>query len=168
LLHDVGKPPTFRVAPDRIRFDGHVDVGVKMAAEILRRLRFSNYETDQILALVEHHMRFGDVQRMKQSTLKKFLRMPAFDEHLELHRIDSLSSHGQLDAYEYSRQQLQSMPPEAIRPKPLITGRDLMAAGYEPSPLFKEILTAIEDAQLEGRLVSHEAALEYVRREFPI
>jgi poly(A) polymerase len=168
LLHDVGKPPTFRVAPDRIRFDGHVHVGVKMAAEILRRLRFSNYETDQILALVENHMRFADVQRMKLSTLKKFLRIPAFDEHLELHRIDCLSSNGHLDSYEYSRQQLQSMPPEAIRPKPLITGRDLMAAGYEPGPRFKEILTAIEDAQLEGRLASIEAAMEYVRQEFPI
>jgi poly(A) polymerase len=167
LLHDVGKPPTFRVAPDRIRFDGHVDVGVKMAAEILRRLRFSNYETQQILALVANHMRFADVQRMKQSTLKKFLRMPAFDEHLELHRIDCLSSHGHLDLYEYSREQLHSMPPEEIRPKPLISGRDLMAAGYQPGPLFKEILTAVEDAQLEGRLASPEAAIEFVRREFP-
>jgi poly(A) polymerase len=168
LLHDVGKPPTFRIAPDRIRFDGHVDVGVKMAAEICRRLRFSNYETDQILALVDNHMRFGDVQRMKQSTLKKFLRLPAFDEHLELHRIDCLSSHGQLDAYEYTREQLRSMAPEAIRPTPLITGRDLIEAGYEPGPRFKEILTAIEDAQLEGRLASLEAAMEYALREFPL
>jgi poly(A) polymerase len=168
LLHDVGKPPTFRIAPDRIRFDGHVDVGVKMAEEILRRLRFSNYETDQILALIENHMRFGDVQRMKQSTLKRFLRMPRFDEHLELHRIDCLSSHGHLDSYEYSREQLRSMPPEAIRPKPLITGRDLIAAGYEPGPRFKEILTAIEDAQLEGRLTSPKAAMEYAMREFPL
>jgi poly(A) polymerase len=168
LLHDVGKPPTFRIAPDRIRFDGHVEVGVKMAAEILRRLRFSNYETDQILALIDNHMRFGAVQRMKQSTLKKFLRLPAFDEHLELHRIDCLSSHGQLDAYEYTREQLRSMPPEAIRPTPLITGRDLIEAGYEPGPRFKEVLTAVEDAQLEGRLASREAAMEYVRREFPV
>jgi poly(A) polymerase len=167
LLHDVGKPPTFRVAPDRIRFDGHVDVGVKMAAEILHQLRFSNYETQQILALVANHMRFADVQRMKQSTLKRFFRMPAFDEHLELHRIDCLSSHGHLDLYEYSRQHLNSMPPEEIRPKPLISGRDLMAAGYQPGPLFKEILTAVEDAQLEGRLASAEAAIEFVRREFP-
>ncbi len=168
LLHDVGKPPTFRVAPDRIRFDGHVEVGVKMAAEICRRLRFSNHETDQILALVDNHMRFADVQRMKQSTLKKFLRLPAFDEHLELHRIDCLSSHGQLDSYEYSREQLRSLPPEAIRPTPLITGRDLIDAGYEPGPRFKELLTAVEDAQLEGRLASREAAMEYVRREFPV
>jgi poly(A) polymerase len=167
LLHDVGKPPTFRVAPDRIRFDSHVEVGVKMAAEICRRLRFSNHETDQILALVDNHMRFGDVQRMKQSTLKKFLRLPAFDEHLELHRIDCLSSHGQLDSYEYSREQLHSIPQEAIRPTPLITGRDLIDAGYKPGPGFKEILTAIEDAQLEGRLATREAAMEYVRSEFP-
>jgi poly(A) polymerase len=168
LLHDVGKPPTFRVAPDRIRFDGHVEVGVKMAAEICRRLRFSNDETDQILALVDNHMRFGDVQRMKQSTLKKFLRLPAFDEHLELHRMDCLSSNGHLDSYEYSREQLRSLSPEAIRPEPLMTGRDLIAAGYDPGPRFKEILTAVEDAQLEGRVATHEAAMELVAREFPL
>jgi poly(A) polymerase len=168
LLHDVGKPATFRVAPDRIRFDGHVEVGGKMAAEICRRLRFSNDETDQILALVDNHMRFADIQRMKESTLKKFLRLPGFDEHLELHRIDCLSSHGQLTSYDYMREQLRATPPEAIRPTPLITGRDLIAAGYEPGPRFKEILGAVEDAQLEGRLTSREAAMEYVRREFPV
>jgi len=164
----VGKPPTFRIAPDRIRFDGHVDVGVKMAAEVCRRLRFSNHETGQILALIDNHMRFGDVQRMKQSTLKKFLRLSAFDEHLELHRLDCLSSHGNLDSYEYSREQLRSIPPEAIRPTPLITGRDLIAAGYQPGPRFKEILTAIEDAQLEGRITSHDAALKLLARQFPL
>jgi|SRR5580658_788482 poly(A) polymerase len=167
LLHDVGKPSTFRVAPDRIRFDGHAAVGVKMAEAICRRLRFSNDETDQILALVENHMRFGQIERMNQSTLKKFLRLPAFDEHLELHRLDCLSSHGQLQAYEYAQEQLRSMPPEAIRPTPLITGQDLIEAGYKPGPRFKEVLTAVEDAQLEGRLTSREAAMEYVRREFP-
>jgi len=166
LLHDVGKPPTFRVAPDRIRFDGHVEIGVKMAEEICHCLRFSNSETDQILALVDNHMRFGQVQQMKQSTLKKFLRMPKFNEHLELHRLDCLSSHGMLDAYEYSREQLRSLPAEVIRPQPLVTGRDLIEAGYKPGPRFKEILGAVEDAQLEGRLTSHDAAMEYVRREF--
>jgi poly(A) polymerase len=94
--------------------------------------------------------------------------MPAFDEHLELHRIDCLSSHGYLDAYNYSKEQLLSIPPEAIRPQPLITGQDLIEAGYRPGPRFKEILTAVEDAQLEGRLTSHNAAMEYVRQEFPL
>jgi putative nucleotidyltransferase with HDIG domain len=167
LLHDVGKPPTFRIAPDRIRFDGHVEIGVKMAAEICRRLRFSNYETDRILALIDNHMRFGQVQLMKQSTLKKFLRLPDFDEHLELHRLDCLSSHGQLGAYQYASEQLHSMPPETIRPAPLVTGRDLIEAGYKPGPRFKEILTAAEDAQLEGRLTSRESAMNYVQKEFP-
>src|SRR5450755_2903819 len=73
LLHDVGKPATFRVAPDRIRFDNHVEVGVKMAEKICRRQRFSNDEAEQVLTLVENHMRFGHVSRMKESTLKRFM-----------------------------------------------------------------------------------------------
>jgi poly(A) polymerase len=168
LLHDVGKPPTFRVAPDRIRFDGHVEVGVKMASEICRRLRFSSEETEQILALVDNHMRFADVQRMRESTLKRFLRLPGFDEHLELHRMDCLSSNGQLASYEFALQQARALPPEAIRPAPLITGADLIEAGYEPGPRFKQILAAVEDAQLEGRIASRAEALEFVQQEFSI
>ncbi len=129
LLHDVGKPPTFRVAPDRIRFDNHVEVGVKMAEEICRRLRFSNDETEQILALVDNHMRFGHVSRMKESTLKKFLRMPAFDEHLALHRADCLASHRNLSTYEFIREKRAEIPPEKMRPAPLVTGDDLIARG---------------------------------------
>jgi poly(A) polymerase len=168
LLHDVGKPATFRVAPDRIRFDNHVDVGVKIAEEICERLRFSNHDTAQILALVDNHMRFSHATRMNQSTLKKFLRMPAFDEHLALHRADSLASHRNLSTYEFVQQKLAEIPPEKIRPKPLVTGDDLIAAGYAPGPKFREILDAVEDAQLDGRLLSHETALEFVKREFPI
>ncbi len=167
LLHDVGKPPTFRVAPDRIRFDGHVEVGVKMAEEICRSLRFSNDETEQILALVDNHMRFGHATRMKESTLKKFLRLPAFDEHMALHRADCLASHRNLSTYDFVQQKRAEIPPEKIRPTPLVTGDDLIAAGHNPGPRFREILSAVEDAQLEGRLPSREAALEYVRHEFP-
>jgi poly(A) polymerase len=168
LLHDVGKPATFRVAPDRIRFDGHVEVGVKMAEEICRDLRFSNDETEQILALVDNHMRFGHATRMKESTLKRFLRMPAFDEHLALHRADCLASHRNLATYEFIQQKRAEIPAEKMRPVPLVTGDDLIAAGHLPGPKFREILTAVEDAQLEGRLPSRDAALEFVRREFPV
>ncbi len=167
LLHDVGKPPTFRVAPDRIRFDGHVEVGVRMAAEICRRLRFSNDDTEQILALIDHHMRFGQVMQMKESTLKKFLRLPGFEEHLELHRSDCLSSHGELSAYNFAKDKLASIPAEQMRPAPLVTGDDLIAAGYVPGPRFKEILSAVEDGQLESRLRSKEQALQFVAHEFP-
>jgi len=168
LLHDVGKPATFRVAPDRIRFDGHVDVGVKIAEEICSRLRFSNHDSDQVLALVQNHMRFGHVSRMKESTLKKFLRMPGFDQHLALHRADSLASHGHLSTYEFIREKLAEIPAEKIRPAPLVTGDDLIAAGYSPGPKFREIFESVEDAQLEGKLSSHEAALEFIKNAFPL
>jgi len=168
LLHDVGKPPTFRVAPDRIRFDGHVEVGVKMAEEICRRLRFSNVDTEQTLALIRQHMRFGDLQRMKESTLKKFLRLPKIEEHIEQHRLDCLASHGDLSLYDFAREKLAAMAPEAMRPTPLVTGADLIALGYEPGPQFKKILAALEDEQLEGRLESKEQALTWARQEFPL
>ena len=168
LLHDVGKPPTFRVAPDRIRFDGHVEVGVKMAEEICRRLRFSNVDTEQILALIQQHMRFGDLQRMKESTLKKFLRLPKIEEHIEQHRLDCVASHGDLSLYDFAREKLAAIAPEAMRPAPLVTGADLIAHGYEPGPQFKKILAALEDEQLEGRLESKEQALIWAQREFPL
>jgi putative nucleotidyltransferase with HDIG domain len=168
LLHDVGKPPTFRVAPDRIRFDNHVDVGVKMAQEICRRMRFSNEDTEQILALVGNHMRFADATKMKESTLKKFIRLPKFEEHMALHRADCLSSHGNLGIYEFICEKQKEIPPQQMRPAPLLKGEDLIAQGYVPGPKFREILNAVEDAQLEGRLASRDAALEFVRHEFPL
>ena len=168
LLHDVGKPPTFRVAPDRIRFDGHVEVGVKMAEALCRRLRFSNDHTEQVLALIQNHMRFGQIMQMKESTLKKFLRMPKFEEHLDLHRMDCMASHRILSAYEFAQEKLASIPVEKMRPAPLISGDDLIAAGYAPGPRFKEILSAVEDAQLEGKLLSEEDALRFVSSQFPL
>ena len=167
LLHDVGKPPTFRLAPDRIRFDGHVEVGIKMAEEICHRLRFSKHETEQIARLVANHMRFADVQEMKPSTLKRFFRLPLFSEHLELHRLDCLASHGDLSFYNFVREKLAAIPPEQIRPRPLLTGDDLIAMGYKPGLQFKQILSAVEEAELEGRLQNQEQAREFVQHEFP-
>jgi len=167
LLHDAGKPPTFRRAPDRIRFDGHVEIGVAMAAEICRGFRFSNEETRQVLALVENHMRFMDSRRMKASTLKRFFRLDRFDEHLALHRMDCLAASGNLEHWEFVRESWQAMPEEAVRPQPLITGRELIAAGYTPGARFREMLRAAEDAQLEGSIATPEEALQLVRERFP-
>jgi poly(A) polymerase len=166
LLHDVGKPSTFRVAPDRIRFDGHVEVGVAMAAEICRRFRFSNEETRQIGALVENHMRFADAERMKSSTLKRFFRLERFDEHLALHHMDAMASNRNLHSWEFVRERWQTTPAETVRPQPLITGRELIAAGYAPGAGFREMLRAAEDAQLEGSVNTAEDALRVVRERF--
>jgi poly(A) polymerase len=169
LLHDIGKPPTFRSASqtgDRIRFDGHDEIGAKMAEEICRRFRFSNEETNQITALVSAHMRFKDVLQMKPSTLKRFVRLPSFDEHLELHRIDSLSSHRMLGSWDYVRKFIAETPPEQVRPPRLLTGEDLLEMGFHPGPEFKLVLNSLEDAQLDGRIKSKDEAIRFARIEF--
>jgi poly(A) polymerase len=173
LLHDIGKPATFQAPSgpdDRIRFNGHVEVGVRIAAEICGRLRFSNEETAQILGLVENHMRFADAQRMSASTLKRFFRLNNFPEHLALHRMDcrasSLDLTGHLDNYEFARERYENMPPEQVRPEPLLTGWDLIAMGYRPGPAFKTMLHAVEEAQLEGAIQSSEEAARLIQTQF--
>ena len=165
LLHDVGKPGTFRVA-DRIRFDGHVELGERIAREMLNRLRFSNAEVDQVIALIANHMRFSHVHQMRESTLKRMLRLHAFEEHLELHRLDCSSSHGHLDNYEFAKTKFEQSAPEELRPPRLVTGDDLIAAGYAPGPDFSRMLEVAEDAQLEARIQSKEEGLELVRSTF--
>jgi poly(A) polymerase len=171
LLHDVGKPATF-TAPDpakpadRIRFNRHVEVGVAIARTILNRLRFSNDDCEQILSLVQHHMQFGDLPHMKQSTLKRFLRLPQFDEHLALHRADCLSSHRKLELYAFAKERFEALGEEQIRPKLLLTGADLIAAGYKPGLEFKAMLLVAEDAQLEGTITTKEDALQLVLDQF--
>ena len=165
LLHDVGKPGTFRVA-GRIRFDGHVELGERIAREILNRLRFSNAEIDQAIALIANHMRFSHVHQMRESTLKRMLRLPAFDEHLELHRLDCSSSHRHLDNYEFAKTKFEQSAPEELRPARLVTGDDLIAAGYAPGPDFSRMLEVAEDAQLEALIHSKEEGLELVRSTF--
>lgn len=168
LLHDVGKPPTFRVAPDRIRFDGHVEVGVKIAEQLAHELRFSNEQREQVSSLVANHMKFAEVARMRESTLKRFMRLPEFEQHMALHKMDCISSHGDLSLYDFVKQKMEETPAESFRPDPLIKGDDLIAAGYQPGPRFKEILSAVEDAQLEGRLDSREKALQFVQTQYPL
>jgi poly(A) polymerase len=169
LLHDVGKPPTF--APPsgpngRIRFDRHVEVGTRMSEEICERLRFSNDDTAQIASLVANHLRFKDVPQMKRSTLKRFVRLDRFDEHMELHRLDCSSSHRNLENYESMRRFLAETPPEEVRPNRLLTGDDLIGLGFRPGPEFKEILESAEDAQLEGSIQTHDDAMIWVRKYY--
>ena len=169
LLHDVGKPAAYtpaEITGDRIRFNEHAEIGTRIAEAICDRLRFSNEETKQIAALVANHMKFKDVMNMKPATLKRFVRMERFDEHLELHRLDCLSSHGNLDNYDYVRRFIEETPPEEVRPPRLLTGEDLKAMGFAPGPAFREILEAVENAQLDGKIADHDSAVRLVEEEF--
>ncbi|MGH7273642.1 MAG: CCA tRNA nucleotidyltransferase [Nitrospiria bacterium] len=171
LLHDVGKPPTFsppKTEKDRIRFDNHCQVGAQMSEGICSRLRLSRKQTEKVVELVREHLRFKDVRQMRESKLKRFLRGEHFPDHLELHRLDCLASHGDLSNWEFCKQKLEEIGPEEMRPERLVTGDDLIRMGYVPGRLFSEILTAVEDAQLEGQVKDREAALELIEKRFPL
>jgi poly(A) polymerase len=165
LLHDIAKPRTL-TWNDRIRFDGHDRLGAEMAGEICRRLRFSAGQARHIAELVAHHHQFMHVQQMRPSRLKRFLRTERFEDHLELHRIDCLGSHGNLENHEFCRRALAELGAEDIRPERLITGHDLVRLGYPPGPLYTRVLSAVEDAQLEGVVQDRASALSLARETF--
>jgi len=168
LLHDVAKPACAETRPDgRRTFYGHTRDGARMAEGILKRLRRSNATIERVSFLVDQHLRHCSAVDMRPSTLKRFLRQPGIDELMELARIDALSSSGDLAHWEFCRKALDELSAEQMKPEPLIRGEDLIAMGIAPGPVFRTILTAIEDAQLEGTLASREAALEFVRTRFP-
>lgn len=168
LLHDVGKPPTL-VHADRIRFNEHNTVGAEMAEAICRRLKFSNDARKRIVDLVRQHMRFMHIQKMRTAKLRRFLGVPHFEEHLELHRADCLSSHRNLSNYDFCHDLLAQWQQEdrTALPPPLLSGHDLIRMGYQPGPGMGELLEALREAQLEGDLETREAAEAWVREHYP-
>ena len=163
LLHDVGKPPTFERAPDRIRFNEHDRIGAEMAENILRRLRFPNDEIAKIVLCVREHMRFQFVKEMRPAKLKRILARETFPTELELHRIDCAASHRNLENYEFLKTKAAETPPEIVKPAPLLTGHDLLALGLTPGPTVGQILRELEELQLEERLKSRAEALEFAK-----
>jgi poly(A) polymerase len=166
LLHDIGKPQTFELS-DRIRFNNHPEVGARMAASLCERLRFTTKQTIRITELIRDHLKFKDLRQMRVSTLKRFLRQEGFEEHLELHRLDCLGSHRHLETWQFAKEKLAEFSPEETRPKPLLSGKDLIRLGYVPGPLFKQILKSVEDAQLDNQLRTPEEAEEFVLSLYP-
>lgn len=170
LFHDIGKPPTARYHPDedRIRFNGHDRVGAAMTEEIMERLRFSRHEIEQVTEAVRQHMVFKDVQNMRTAKLKRFMARPCFEEELELHRVDCLSSHGALDNHSFLKIKAEEFANEPLIPPPLVTGRDLIALGWQPGPHFGTVLEAVQTAQLEGSLTTTEEALAWIKAHHPL
>ncbi len=166
LLHDVGKPPTFSVS-DRIRFNGHDKLGADMSKRICRELKFSNKQIEVIYALIRDHLKFKDVFNMKKSTLKRFIGMPHFEEHMALHLADCQASHGLTAAYDFVMEKYNDFEEEEIKPAPLISGRELIEMGYKPGPLFSDILNFVEEAQLEGEITNTQEAIEAVLENYP-
>lgn len=168
LLHDVAKPVCAEKGSDgRIRFHGHCERGEAMVQEIFRRLRFSNALRDHTGWLVRNHLRHLDARRMRVATLRRFLAEEHFPELLELIRLDALAGSGVLDDWQFLRNKLDEFSREELKPKPLLSGRDLLDAGYAPGPAMKRILNAVYDEQLEGRVVDIEQARNWVLKHHP-
>ena len=165
LLHDVGKPPTFKIIDGKIRFYEHAHVGAGMTRQIMKRLRFSNDETEDVAECVANHMKFADVQKMRSGKLKQFITRPTFETEMELHKIDCQSCHGKLDNYQFLEAKLKEYANEELKPEPLISGHDLIRAGMKPGPAMKPLLEEIYVLQLEGNFKSKEDALCWVEKK---
>lgn len=162
LLHDVGKPPTL-VRADRIRFDRHDEVGAALARGVMERLRFPRRDVERVTSLVQQHMIFKDVPRMREARLRRLLASAEFPELLELHRADCAASHGDLSTYDWVRQRQAEIEAEPPRPPRLVTGDDLLALGVRPGPRMGTILRSVDDARLEGRVQTRDEALALAR-----
>ncbi len=166
LLHDTGKPATRTEDEKGIHFYGHTQEGERIAVDIACRLKFSRTRREAVISLIHHHMVFMNVQKMRPSRLKRFLRMPDFDLHLQLHRLDCLASHGMLNHHEFCLTQLEASAPEELRPVRFLTGHDLIAMGYTQGRLIGEILGRLEDEQLENRIKNRSEAETFVRENW--
>ncbi len=164
LLHDVGKPVTYKPT-GRARFPEHEVEGARIAESVLRRLRFPNEVVDRAVFLVREHMRVKDFPKMREAKRRRLAASPGFDELVELLRADCLGSHGDLSVYEWIQRWLVEHPAETLRPPRLVTGYDLIAMGYRPGPMFGEVLEAVYTAQLEGQVRTREEALALASRE---
>lgn len=165
LLHDIGKPSTFALdETGRIRFNSHDSVGGEMTRCILNRLKCSNQTIERTVEMVDNHMKFMAVQQMREARLRRFMDRPTFGEEMELHRVDCASSNGFTDNYEFLQEKQEAWKNEPIVPPPLVNGRDLLDLGERPSPQFKVWLEAVQIEQLEQRIKTREAALDFLRQ----
>jgi tRNA nucleotidyltransferase/poly(A) polymerase len=140
--------------------------GLEEVGAIVDRLRFSNRQVAHIKSLVANLERFSGIRESRTASVKRFLRIDRFGEHLELHRIRCVATDASLAEFDFVTEKLKQWSEADIRPEPLISGNDLVSMGLEPGPSFSKILKAIEDEQLEGRLSDRAGALEFVRRRF--
>jgi len=172
ILPEVVCSPALRQELARLRRDHPQDFAMAVllhetalpdVASIMERLKFSRAQTQYVLALSENLPRFSQARNMSISELKRFMRLPRFHDHLELARIHALAHNQDLQDYELARDKYAGWTAGEINPPLLISGEDLKLLGFAPGPLFKTILTRVEDHQLAGQLTSREQALDFVR-----
>jgi poly(A) polymerase len=164
LLHDIGKPATFKRA-DRIRFSGHDRVGAQMSIRLLKKFRFSNRDREDIVACVENHMRIMEAPKMRAATLKRLLSRPTFKEELILHRVDCIASHKDLTVWRFLKRKDREFKQKPLIPEPLLDGHELIKMGFTPGPIFGKIHREMVDMQMDGKLKNKSQAKKWVRNK---
>jgi poly(A) polymerase len=164
LLHDVGKPRTVGRTENRYTFYGHEHVGKLLTEDVALRLKLSNEERLRTAWLVEKHQILADVRQMRTSKVKVLLAHPGILELLDLHRADARATGRPTDHVEYCEMLLREWTTEDLDPPPLLTGHDLTRKGLQPGPLFKRLLDALREAQLDGTVSNTKQAWELVEK----
>lgn len=167
LLHDIAKPQTASRDPvtGSIHFYEHERIGAHLSEALLERLRFPRKQIDALVKAVRCHMQFKDAPHMRKATLRRMLMRPTFPLELELHRLDCLGSHGEMQIYHFlveQSKQLQAQP--ELRP-PLLTGDDLKELGMKPGPAMGKLLGELREKQLQDELATPSQARAWARKQ---
>ncbi|MGQ9651108.1 MAG: CCA tRNA nucleotidyltransferase [Phycisphaerae bacterium] len=131
--------------------------------QMARDLRCSNHQSDRIAWLIEHLDDIHHAEVLCLPAMKMLIAHEGFEELLELHKAVCLARGLPLDGNEVARRRKASIPPEEVAPPPFVTGDDLIAAGLQPGPRFREILDRLYDEQLDDRLMSRDQAMARMR-----
>jgi poly(A) polymerase len=169
LLHDVGKPDTRGFNNNRITFYGHDEKSAELVEVILKNLKAPTKLIEDVVYLVRNHMVFRNVQTMKKSKLKKFMAHPLFFDSLQLHYADCMGAHKNLSNYNFLLRKMSETKIEEVKKEVenrLITGEDLLGAGFKSGPLFKVILDDVAEKYLEGNLKVYSDAMYYVHYKY--
>ena len=176
LFHDIGKILTKTITPDgSIHFYEHEKYGVDVVKRIMGELKYPNELINSVVLGVREHMSLkqggNDGVKLTDKTLRKFkVRVgDNLEDILDLIHADNISHS---DEYSMSEQinnvkeRLKKLDVELSNNKAKlpIDGNDLKLLGLNPSPLYKEILSLIEDMFFENPKISKEDAVKFVKK----
>ena len=177
LLHDIGKPDVKTIDEQgNIHFYGHGREGADMAKKISDRLKFSSREKQFLDFVVRNHLRplflyssYRKKKLTKKSISRFFITCGEFTPYVLIHSIADFQGKKNTENKDYKEfaesiilEFFEKYKPKRSKP-PLITGNDLISEfGLTPSPLFKEILNFIQEAELSNEISDRGTAFKLI------
>ncbi len=189
LFHDIGKPETLKTpekdGTDRVRFNEHNEVGAEMARGIIKRLKLESQpqgspfhlEAEKISWLIKNHLLLlhGNPEEMRPSTIERYFFNPLNPggELIQLSYCDAQATvpeNGKPDIENFNammariKEVSKLLDERKALPPPLLNGREIMKIlKIESGPKVGEIICALREKQLEGKLKTKEEAIEFIK-----